>query len=280
MIHVTGMPFQPKELNVGNLEQVIAQKMLDSHVLYSYPSKNDLLFELNLRKNIIESARLMNNSEAEFNTFENARCNDNYWKLTSAGGFLLKPNATPSDAILDIYKNSSLYAFECATACIIIFYHAVLKSIGRPLFNYAFQDIYLYSWHADPDLGISTDYSDHFLPGDVVYFNNPDFSPQTPWYRGLNAVLMDDGKYFGHGFSIMTAEEVIDFLNQKRRPDSSEPAYLTRLRTKPSFDRLSGLTTYQRNHADYKKFHFVFHHNECSISFYNYLTYLQKYISS
>ncbi|WP_308218774.1 hypothetical protein [Bacillus cereus group sp. BfR-BA-01347] len=65
--------------------------------------------------------------------------------------------------------------------------------------------MYLYSWHFDPDLGLKTIYINHFLPGDVVYFNNPDFHPQTPWWIGENAVVLGDGTYFGHGLGIKTA---------------------------------------------------------------------------
>lgn len=244
MIQIAGMPFRPNELNVGSLEKEIIQQMSDNRFLYSYPSIHVFLFELDLRKNIIESSRDMSNSQSLFTIFQYARCNDTYWQLTNTGGFLLKPNATPADAILDIYNNSSQYAFECATACIIVFYHAVLKSIGKPLFNSFFRSIYLYSWHSDPDLGISTSYGDQILPGDVVYFKNPDFSPNTPWYRGINAVTMNDGNFFGHGLRIKTAEELIEFLNTQRRPDGVQSAYLTRLVTSPSFQRLSGLLFY------------------------------------
>ena len=85
----------------------------------------------------------------EFEIFANARCNPKYWDLTGVGGFQLKPDVRPSDAIQDIYNNSSLYAFECATAKVIIFYHAVLNSIGEELFNQYFKNLYLYSWHFD-----------------------------------------------------------------------------------------------------------------------------------
>jgi protein-glutamine gamma-glutamyltransferase len=280
MIQVSGMPFQPNELNVGSTEKVIIQRMSKSGTLYSYPSIHELLFELILRKNIIESARLMSNSQAVFTIFQYAQCNDTNWLLTKAGGFLLKKtNVSPSDAILDIYKNSSLYAFECATACIIVFYNAVLQSIGKPLFNSLFQEIYLYSWHADPDLGIYTYNADHFSPGDVVYFMNPDFNPKTSWYRGVNAVAMSDGKFFGHGIGIKTAKEMIEFLNTQRRPESNQSAYLTRLVTNPSILHLSKLSSVQRGHAAYKKQQIVSHHNKNSISHLHYLTYLQKQIS-
>ncbi|WP_078549149.1 protein-glutamine gamma-glutamyltransferase [Litchfieldia alkalitelluris] len=279
MIQVSGMPLQPNELTVGSTEKAIIQRMQDTPTLYSYPSIRELLFEITLRKNIIDSALLMNSSKATFTTFQYAHCNTTFWQLTTAGGFLLKPNVNPSDGILDIYQSSSKYSFECATACMIIFYHAVLKSIGKPLFNTFFKNIYLYSWHADYDLGIYTYNSDHFLPGDVVYFMNPDVNPSTSWYRGENAVLLDNSKYFGHGIGINTADEIVEFLNKQRRPESKQSAYLTRLVTNPSFGHISGLSTTQRGHVTYKKIPIVSHHNKSSIALLHYLAYLQKHIS-
>ncbi|WP_281243027.1 hypothetical protein [Anaerobacillus alkalilacustris] len=63
-----------------------------------------------------------------------------------------------------------------------------------------FQNLYLYSCHNDPDLAITTFYSNHFFAGDVVYLNNPNFHANTPWFKGLNAVLLNHGRFFGHGF--------------------------------------------------------------------------------
>lgn len=276
MIQISGMPFQPNVLNPGSIENEIIQKMSNTQVLYSFPSINELLYELTLRKNIIESARELNNSEAEFTTFQHSYANNTYWKVTNTGGFLLQPNVSPADAILDIYINSSQYAFECATSCIIVFYHAVLKSIGKPLFNSLFQNLYLYSWHADPDLGNYTYIGEHILPGDVVYFKNPDYNPKTSWYRGVNAVTMSDGTFFGHGVGIKTAQEMIEFLNKYRRPDSSQSAYLTRLITNPSFWHLSKISSFQRGHTSYKKQYSVYHHNKSSISLLQYLSYFHK----
>ncbi|MBE4908493.1 protein-glutamine gamma-glutamyltransferase [Bacillus luteolus] len=275
MIQISGMPFQPNGFNVGSIENEILQQMSNTRVLYSYSSSNELLFELNLRKNIIESAREMNNSQAEFTTFQYAYCNEAYWRRTSEGGFLLKSNVNPSDAILDIYQSSSQYAFECATACIIVFYHAVLKSIGKPLFNSLFQSLYLYSWHSDPDLGIYTYYGDHILPGDVVYFRNPDYNPTTSWYRGVNAVTMSAGTFFGHGVGIKSTQEMIEFLNKYRRAGSSQSAYLTRLVTNPSFKGLFAISTLQRGPLPKKQYK-VCHHNKSSISFLHYLSYYHQ----
>jgi protein-glutamine gamma-glutamyltransferase len=277
MIQIAGFPFQLDEKwELGNIEKKIIHTMHQAPVNYSYNFISELVIELKVRKNIIKSAKEINQSKAVFRSFKNARCNPKYWQLTAAGGFQLKPGVKPSDAILDIYRNGSLYAFECATASIIIFYHAVLYSIGTHLFDSLFQNLYLYSWHTDSDLRIYTFYSNHFIPGDFVYFNNPDFNPRTPWFRGLSAVLLDDDKYFGHGFSIRTADQIIQELHKKRKPDSHQSAYLTTLVTRPSFNYLAGLANLEGSHRANKMQHPIVHHNNSSISYVQYLNYLLK----
>ena len=280
MIQISGVPLQPNaQWDLDNIERTIIQHMLDAPVLYSYYSEHELLFEIKVRKNMIKSAHAMDQSQAQFTTFEYARCNPNYWQLTRQGGFLIRPDVQPADAILDIYRNSSLYGFECATAAVIIYYHATLYSIGSNLFNSLFQNLYLYSWHTDPDLGITTFHANHFLPGDVVYINNPDFDPNTPWFRGLNAVLLDDGRFFGHGFSIRTLEQMIETLNEFRKPGSQQSAYLATLVTRPSFNHLGSLVSQQTSHRAYKLQHPIVHHNENSISYVLYLYYLSNGIN-
>ncbi|OLN21313.1 protein-glutamine gamma-glutamyltransferase [Domibacillus antri] len=275
MIQISGMPFQQSDMwSSGSIESVIIQQMNKDTSVYSYQSVGELSFEIKLRKNIILSARAMNQSNVRFEVFSKSRCNPQYWHLTRTGGFLLRHGVKPSDAIQDIYMNSSQYAFECATAKVIIYYHAVLILMGESLFNQLFQNIYLYSWHADPDLGIEPTYTGHFLPGDVVYFNNPDFNPQTPQWRGENAVVLGDGTYFGHGLGIKTAEQMIHALNQRRRPGTNQSAYLTNVVTRPSFKHLAKLSMSQPSYSIYKYQHLGVHHNKNSIPFDQYVFYL------
>lgn len=274
MIQISGVPFQNQENGqLGSVEKTILQQMQSAPVLYSYNSEYELLFELTVRRNIIQSAKEMDKSQAVFTSFEYARCNPRYWQLTRAGGFLLRPDVQPADAIIDIYRNGSFYAFECATAIPIIYYHAILNSIGSERFNSLFQNLYLYSWHTDTDLGIITFYSDHFIPGDVLYVNNPDFDRKTPHFRGVNAVLLEDGRLFGHGFNIRTSEEMIRLLNETRKPDSQQSAYITKLVTRPSFKYLLRAAGWQRNSAAYKPQRPIVHHNKSSISYVHYLYY-------
>ncbi|MGB2991420.1 MAG: protein-glutamine gamma-glutamyltransferase [Paenisporosarcina sp.] len=265
MIQLSGMPFQQGDMwSSGSIERMIIQRMIEDTVVYSYQFIGELSFELKLRKNIILSARAMNQSNVRFERFSNSRCNPQYWHLTNTGGFLLRHGVKPSDAIQDIYMNSSQYAFECATAKVIIYYHALLNVLGESLFNQFFQNMYLYGWHADPDLGKNVTYTTHFLPGDVVYFENPDFHPQTPYWRGENAVVLGDGTFFGHGLGIMTAEQMIHALNQARMPGTNQSAYLTNIVARPSFNHLAKLSISQLGYSVHKYQHIV-HHNESSV---------------
>jgi protein-glutamine gamma-glutamyltransferase len=278
MIQVAGRSFSlDNTMEFEEEERVIVQQMLEFPEMFSYPSMSELRFEINMRKNIMESAREMNGSQVTFTIFENARCNPAYWTLTSAGGFLLRPDVRPSDAILDIYRNGPLYGFECATAIIIIYYQAILKSIGRQRFDATFHNIYLYSWHTDPDLEIHYVYLNHFLPGDVVYFNNPDYHPYASWYRGLNAVVLSDDTFFGHGFSIRPAEEIIEFLNTQRSPGSMQSAYLENVITRISPTTMQKLLASQSVRNNYKNPKPVIHHNLCSISSIQYQFYLTNH---
>lgn len=275
MIQLLGMPFQQSDMWLSDsIERVIMQRINEDQVVYSYQSINELSFELKLRKNIILSARALNRSKVRFEVFEKSSCNPQYWHLTSTGGFLLRYGVKPSDAIQDIYMNSSQYAFECATAKLIIYYHAVLNVIGTYFFNQLFHNIYLYSWHFDPDLGLQTNYTDYVLPGDVVYFNNPDFNPQTPQWIGENAVVLEDGTYFGHGIGIGTVEQIIHVLNKKRKPGANQSAYLTNLVTRLSFNHLAKISMRQRDYSIHKYQHIVISHNTSSISFDQYRFFL------
>ncbi|UOQ45470.1 protein-glutamine gamma-glutamyltransferase [Halobacillus salinarum] len=270
MIQVSGRPFQPSDSwKTNKVDSDIIEALQKSPNVYAYYSEQGLLFEIKARRNIVESAKAMDAGESVFATFKNARCNSEYWNLTEAGGFLLKRDAQPGNAVQDIFTNSDLYRFECATACVILLYDGLLQTIGSPSFNYLFPSIYLYSWYSDDDLGLHTFYSDHSIPGDVVYFMNPDVDASTPWFRGVNAIAMGNDHYFGHGFGIRTDDEIIEVLNEKRKAGSQQSAYLTSLITRPSFQQLGAYTAQGRSAQ--KTAPPLVHHNRNSISFMHYL---------
>lgn len=252
LLFVEGAAASPQELimrlNLPPTQAEIVQSMARSRDNYVYPRANELQFELKARHAIINAAKAMNESGAQFTDFEHSYCNPAYWELQPNGGFKLKNGVSPSAAILDIFRNGQAYGYECAVAMIIVYYRAMIDILGESAFNRLFQNLYLWSWHQDTDLGLTTRNYSSFIPGDVVYFNNPDVHPAHIESQGLNTVVLEGGLYFGHGMGIQTAREIIRRLNALRKPFSLRSAYLMRQATRPNF-------AYLMNYADMRKEH-------------------------
>lgn len=209
---------------------------------YSYSSIEAQLFERSVRTGIIQSAIGLNASGAEFATFADSRGNAQFWTRTRNGGLLLKDGVMPSVAIVDIFRNGHLYAFECATAMVVVLYHAILGAIGENAFNRYFKDLFLWDWHYDSNLKLITTHDpSEVSPGDIVYFKNPDHAPSNPEWQGENAIVLPNGLYYGHGIGITPAVGIIAALNEKRIPGSVTSAYLTNQGLHPDFEYLRSL---------------------------------------
>lgn len=207
-------------------------------------SPDALEFERKMRDGIVESAEALNASGVDFATFDESRCNPQFWTLTNNGGLQLRPSVSSTIGIRDIFQNGHLYAFECATAMVIVLYKATIGAIGEQAFNRYFRDLYLWDWNYDDNLRLITTYhKDEMLRGDVVYFKNPDHAPDKPEWQGENAIKLDNGLYYGHGIGITTAEVIIDSLNQERVPGSTTSAYFTDEAIHPDFEYLQQLST-------------------------------------
>lgn len=246
MIEIAGQGFLKQgDLNTSDwpmLERQIFEQKLNSPVTYVYTSPQQVRFEMVMRARIVEAARALEASAAEFGTFEESRCNDAFWERTADGGFRLKAGASPSAAIRDIYKNGHLYAFECATAAVIVLYKGILDTIGEELFDKYFASLYLRDWQFDSDLRLLQDkQAKQTYPGDILYFKNPDFSPKTPEWQGENAIKLAEDTYFAHGIGIVGADQIIAKLNRHRKPGSAQSAYLMEDAFYPDFAHLAEL---------------------------------------
>lgn len=209
--------------NLSGKQREIYDHLDQSLTLFEFDSTFQLLFEIRLRENIIESALKLKDASVAFTSFKYSKFNPIYW-TKGPSGYLLNPNVRPSDAISDIFNNGQEYGFECSTAMVIIFYKAVLESIRVADFNYLFRGLLVWNWNYDPDLAIITLEGSEFIPGDVVYFMNPDF--EMPIWRGENAVVLGKGLYYGHGIGIGTAKEMIEALNTLRKEGSTTSAFM------------------------------------------------------
>jgi len=224
-----------------SIEMQLLNKMSTSSEKYQYSNLNQLKFELNLRKEIVNSAIDLNNSDLNFSVFEDSRCNPEYWHRTSNGGFLLNNGAKPNEAIRDIFSNGSKYATECATAMMIVYYKGLLNVYGDDLFNRLFPEIYLMGWDVREPLLKEVAVLEHvtdILLGDRGYFNNPDFNPRTPQWEGENVIVLPNSLYYGHGIGITTANTIIQELNSARKENATHSAYLMHSLGRPNFNKL------------------------------------------
>jgi len=241
------------ELNMEQLpelERMILSWKLANRIQYEYSSLDALLFELAMRRHTVEASYAMYESGAQFAVFSNSRCNPQYWIRTNNGGFLLRNDVTPAAAIRDIFEQGELYAFECSGAIIILFYKAVLETIGDATFNYYFQDLFLRDWQKDVELRLVASYDlNDLYPGDVCYFRNPDHHPRHPEWQGENAVLLNENLFFGHGVGVQTSQGIIANLNRARRPFSRRSAYMENLIVRPDYEMLRALILHEQRQA-------------------------------
>lgn len=218
----------------------IASKMLSFERVFTFENEYIFDFEIAARKELVNASQRLHNSFFSFKLFKDSICNEKYWDRTLEGGFRLKKDANPHEAVRDILKNSRMYGTECSTAIVIVFYLALVEVLPPELFDKLFSDIYLMNWkYLDVDLGVRTYVGVKYaLPGDCLYFKNPDVNPDTPEWQGENVIVLLNGYYYGHGIGINKAEFIIRALNRNRINNPQNSAYLTDQIVKLGFNYL------------------------------------------
>ncbi|WP_166245600.1 protein-glutamine gamma-glutamyltransferase [Paenibacillus turpanensis] len=243
MIRISDAPVSAgqllKEVSPSAVSLAAFMRMSTNKEQYEFDSYRNFSYEMQLRDSIVRAASELNYSGVSFAVDEKSRCNPQFWRRTANGGFELLPGVTPANAIRDIYANGAMYAFECAAAIVIVLYKAVLSTYTDDMFNRLFANLYLYHWNYDHDLRLSSVPGNQFLPGDVLYFDNPEVNPETPQWQGENVVDMGGGLYYGHGIGITTADRIIYHLNNHRRLGAMQSAFLMNQATRPDFAYLA-----------------------------------------
>ncbi|MDR1629917.1 MAG: protein-glutamine gamma-glutamyltransferase [Oscillospiraceae bacterium] len=225
----------------NSVERQVLEAMQNSTTTYRFDSLGVLQFELSVRRELVLSAEKLNKSYLSFATFQDSRCNEDYWERTPNGGFLLKRGVSAADAINDIFTNGRKYATECATAMVIVHYKALLEVYKKELFERTFTSIYLMDWELRQpllrEISVPRKVSELLL-GDRGYFNNPDVDPKTPWWQGENVIVLPNNLFYGHGIGIRTADQIIQSLNRSRRQGATRTAYLMDSAARPNYQRL------------------------------------------
>jgi protein-glutamine gamma-glutamyltransferase len=245
MIRLAHTFVEPKELvqqwNLDHIGMIVLHSMSASEEIYDFEYLEQLHFEIALRSNLVKSAYELQRAGVDFATFDDTRCNPQYWELLSNGGFLLKDGVLPSTGIRDIFRHGGRYAFECTMAVVIVLYKGMLDTIPDEKFNQLFGGLYLWDGHYDENLQLETLHETHYLPGDILYVKNPEVNPEEIEWQGENIVDLGNGTYYGHGIGIATIRSIIDHLNRHRIPGATVSAYLTDHVLRPDFKRLASL---------------------------------------
>lgn len=216
---------QPGTASAKSLETL--QCLAEVSNVFEYRNFGDFNFEIQLRNRVIEAAIALDKSGPEFSTLEESQSNQRYWHLSKDGTFTLQPGILPHAALVDIFMNGGLYAFECGTAIVVTFLKAILELIGPRNFDYLFSDLFLYDWRPPRNMALIVHQGRDYSPGDCVYFKNPDHDLATPEWQGENAILLGRNLFYGHGIGITTAQGIIDELNSNRKPFATISAFLT-----------------------------------------------------
>ncbi|WP_240794266.1 protein-glutamine gamma-glutamyltransferase [Bacillus sp. BHET2] len=217
------------------VQETIFNTLKESPTDYRYRNLGELKYELKIRERIIANAKQLNESDAKFSAFEHSNFNSAFW-LKTPYGYTLKESKLPSDAIEDIFTNSSAYSFECVTSIVLIYYKSILDTITTRNFNQLFSPLIVWGHNFNDHLGMVTYKGLDYIPGDVYYFFNPDF--EDPIWMGENSVFIKEDQYFGHGVGLVTHDEMIEALNTLRKKDAKESAYLLNQVTRLKFSEL------------------------------------------
>lgn len=230
----------------NSVQRLIVNDIAQAGKTFSFSGTEQFDFEVEMRTATVNCALELYKSGMEFAVFRKSKCNTAFWDRENNGGFKLKHGVLPSAAITDIIVSGNKYATECATAIVIVYYLAVHKVWPQQVFDSVFKDITLMNWHdIDPvfrGIGIMAD-TDSFIPGDRMYFANPDVNPATPQWQGENVIVLPNGGYYGHGIGIYDADFIISELNKNRAGNSGKSAYLMHMVGRPNYSRLFMLSS-------------------------------------
>ncbi len=188
-----------------DLEKEILIALLASPVLIAFPSVEELIAHTHIRRNIVISGR---RTELTFDT-EAAERPDDCWRYDDERGFTVKPGCSLIHALKKATQpelSGHLYAFSCYRATEYVILLAIAKELAvcnpallgqlqtqcekRVIRSAQFHDVFLHEYGAQD----SPYPMHHYVPGDRVWFRNPDeFSSDVTGYEGSWVLYLGGG---------------------------------------------------------------------------------------
>jgi protein-glutamine gamma-glutamyltransferase len=196
--------------------------------------------DLAFRQAVVNAACALAAGGADFSASDKTdKVNSHYWGLgyggkMSARKFMADGTlGKPSEALNDIFMNGKQYAFECATAMMVIYHKAILDHVGAKAFDAMFSDpgmLNFFRWERKDQDFVDVERLVHkpvpLHPGSHYYYENPDASPENSAFRGENVIYLGNGRFYAHGVIgksgtyVVTEKELLKSLSSLRRRGS------------------------------------------------------------
>lgn len=190
-----------------DLEREIFIAMLAGPIPFVFPSFDELMCAVHIRRNIVDAAR---KTALAFHTSEAERPAD-YWTYAEGRGFTLLPGKPLIEAVRKATQpdaSGTLYSFSCyrATEYVILLGLAqemascnpgLLERLqrhweSRAIMSGEFHDVFLRE-HGSMDAPLPLKY---FVPGDRTWFRNPDdHSSDASGYEGSWVMYLGGGLF-------------------------------------------------------------------------------------
>ncbi|HYD59073.1 MAG TPA: hypothetical protein VEC35_01875 [Noviherbaspirillum sp.] len=193
--------------NPPDLEREIFIAMLAGPIPFTFPSFEELLCAVHIRRNIVDAAR---RTALAFATSQAERPAD-YWTYMQGRGFTLLPGKSLIAALRKATQpeeSGSLYSFSCYRATEYVILLAIAQEIeccnpellerlqrhweSRAIMSGEFHDVFLRE-HGSMEAPLPLRY---FVPGDRTWFRNPDdHSSDASGYEGSWVMYLGGGLF-------------------------------------------------------------------------------------
>jgi hypothetical protein len=190
-----------------DLEREIVLAMLMAPVPFSFPSFDEMLSAVRIRKNIVQGAR---RTALAFDT-EHAERPADYWTYAEETGFVLLPGASLISALEKATQpevSGQLYSFSCYRATEYVMLLGIAQELAdsnpvlfeqlqrqweaRAIMSGEFHDVFMREYGCMED-HLPAHYN---VPGDRLWFRNPDeASSDVKGYEGSWVIYLGDGLF-------------------------------------------------------------------------------------
>ncbi|MDP2804320.1 MAG: hypothetical protein Q8O24_00105 [Gallionellaceae bacterium] len=190
-----------------DLEKEIVVAMCGSPYLFEYPSYQEFLASVHIRRNIVQAAR---RTALSFHTSKIERPEE-FWTYSEDYGFILQPGKSLIDALRMATQpavSGQQYSFSCYRASEYVIVLGIAQELAncnpallaqlethwqsRAIMSRKFHDTFLYEY-GSMEAPLPPKF---YVPGDRLWFRNPDeYSSDVEGYEGSWVIYLGSGLF-------------------------------------------------------------------------------------